>query len=722
MLATLNLAQNEAVSYGQGPVLVLAGAGAGKTRVLTHRAAHLLQVQKLSPSRLLVLTFTNKAAREMKNRLNTLVGEAASEKIWAGTFHSICARLLRYEIERLEAGYQRRFVIYDPNDQEKLMKEVLAQLDLDTTQHRPRGLLRQISALKNQGLQPADYRRRDLDFQELTLARVYAAYQEQLARHNALDFDDLLLLPLQLFQRFPDLLQRYQRHFEHILVDEYQDTNPVQFALLRQLAAPQQNLFVVGDVDQSIYSFRNADFQIILRFQQDFPQAALIKLETNYRSTRPILAAANTLIDHNRERFDKVLQAARGDGEAIRLHSARNEYQEADYVLAELQRLVRSGRYSYGDICVLYRTNAQSRLFEERLVQQRIPHQVVGAFRFYDRKEIKDLMAYLGVIYNPLDSLNLKRILNTPKRGLGAKSIQQLEQAAERDGLSLWDALLTPAILAAMPKRAQQPLQDFLNLMQRLRDFKGSLAELIQALYTESGYREELTKDEESFEDRDTYVRSFIQAAEDFMAPDPETLLGDFLQHLALISDVDRLQESGQLVRLMTVHAAKGLEFPVVFVTGLEEGVFPHVRSILAEENDDDGPIEEERRLMYVAMTRAEDLLYLTHAQYRMQRGESTYQEISRFLEEIEAHLDQKVSQSSVFDRPLSAQIPTPAASSATALEDLSPGDAVYHPDFGSGSVEKVYVSGSRPIAIVAFPGGFGKRILDLRSAPLQRL
>lgn len=720
MTADLNSEQAEAVHYGQGPVLVLAGAGAGKTRVLTQRAAYLLQVHKLNPSRLLVLTFTNKAAREMKDRLKTLVGENQSDKIWAGTFHSICARLLRYEIERLEGGYQRRFVIYDPNDQEKLLKTVLVQLELDPTQHRPRGLLRQISALKNQGLQPADYRRREQDF-NVTLANAYALYQEQLARHNALDFDDLLLLPLQLFQRFPEVLQRYQRHFEHILVDEYQDTNPVQFALLRQLAAPQQNLFVVGDVDQSIYSFRNADFQIILRFQQDFPQAALIKLETNYRSTRPILAAANTLIDHNRERFDKVLRAARGEGQALHLHSARNEYQEADYVLAEIQRLVNRGQRSYGEICVLYRTNAQSRLFEERLVQHRIPHQVVGAFRFYERKEIKDLMAYLGVIYNPLDDLNLKRILNTPKRGLGAKSLQQLERAAHREGLSLWDALQTPVVLETMPKRTHTALQDFIKLMQRLHAFTGTLAELIQLIYTDSGYREELAKDEDSFEERDAHVRSFMQAAADFISLEPETRLGDFLQHLALISDVDRLQESGQLVRLMTVHAAKGLEFPVVFVTGLEEGIFPHLRAILAEENEDDGPIEEERRLMYVAMTRAEDVLYLTHAQSRSQRGESTHQEISRFLEEIEDHLDQKVSQTSIFDRPPTTDLPASVFES-TRLDDLAAGESVYHPDFGNGLVERVYISGSRPIAIVAFPGGFGKRILDLQSAPLQRV
>jgi len=718
----LNQRQQAAVEHGDGPVLVLAGAGAGKTRVLTQRAAYLMSQRRVSPSRILVVTFTNKAAREMKERLETLVGEARAQHLWTGTFHAICARLLRQEIERLEGGYQRRFAIYDPSDQEKLMKSVLNQLELDLTQYRPRQTLQRISRLKNQGLLPADYRRQDLDFSELSLARIYDIYQESLARNNALDFDDLLLLPLQLFKRHPDLLQRYQQHFQYILVDEYQDTNGVQFELLRLLAAPQQNLFVVGDVDQSIYSFRNADFQIILRFQQDYPGAALIKLEENYRSTEPILAAANRLIDHNRERFDKTLISVRGAGEPLRFHSARNEHQEADFVLAQLRKLVHSGGRHYGEICVLYRTNAQSRLFEERLVQQSIPHQIVGAFRFYERKEIKDLMAYLAVIYNPLDGINLKRILNTPKRGLGAKTLQQLEQAATRDGLSLWDALNTPAVLSSLPKRAQGTLTDFCGLLQGLRSFQGPLTELIEAIYLKTGYRDELAKDEDSFENREEYVQSFLQAAQDFVPSEPDALLGDFLQHLALISDVDRLQDQGRLVRLMTVHAAKGLEFPVVFVTGLEEGIFPHQRSMLAEDEGDDGPIEEERRLMYVAMTRAQDLLYLTRAQQRSQWGSPAYQEVSRFLEEIEAHLPEKVSTGSLLDGMGFAPEPELDELESLDASSLHNGDAVYHPDFGSGTVERVYVSGTRPIAIVNFPSGFGKRILDLRTAPLNKL
>lgn len=717
----LNERQQQAVLFGPGPVLVLAGAGAGKTRVLTQRVAYLVEQQKISPSRILVVTFTNKAAKEMKARLESLIGSYQVDKLWVGTFHAICARLLRQEIDLL-GGYTRRFVIYDPDDQEKLMKATLAQLDLDPSQHKPRTMLRRISALKNQGLMPADYRRRDLEFDEMTLARVYDAHQENLAKNNALDFDDLLLLTLQLLKRNPAIMQRYQHHFQYVLVDEYQDTNSVQFELVRLLAEPQNNIFVVGDVDQSIYSFRNADFQIILRFQQDYAGAAVIKLEENYRSTRPILAAANTLIDYNRDRFDKVLVSVRGEGEAIRLHSAKNEYQEADYVLSQIRRLIDAG-HDYGDICVLYRTNAQSRLFEERLVQSNIPHQILGAFRFYERKEIKDLIAYLAVLYNPLDSLALRRILNTPKRGIGAKTLQALDMAAERDGISLWDALNTPAVLAAQPKRAREPLQEFIKFFESLQGFEGRLDELIDTIYVKSGYRAELGKDEESFEEREIYVQSFRQAARDFIPSTPEALLGDFLQHVALISDVDSLKDENKLVRLMTVHAAKGLEFPIVFVTGLEEGVFPHSRSMVAEDNDDDGPIEEERRLMYVAMTRAQDILYMSHAKQRTFRGEASYAQPSRFLEEIQKHLPETVSEKSLFDTHSDGYwADPPAPEEGGGLDNLSAGERVFHPDFGRGVVDKVYASGARPIAIVLFEQGYGKRILDLRSAPLERV
>lgn len=711
----LNASQEQAVRFHEGPLLVLAGAGAGKTRVLTQRVHHLIQHYRVHPGRILVVTFTNKAAKEMKSRLALLLGESTVQKVWMGTFHSVCLRLLRQEIERL--GYGRRFVIYDPTDQEKLIKTVMATLNLDPREVKPRQWLKRISGLKSQGLLPVDYRKQDLDFQDLSLCRLYEAYQEQLALHNALDFDDLLLLTLQLLRRFPELQQRYGQHFQHVLIDEYQDTNPLQFEVMRLLAQPQNNIFVVGDVDQSIYSFRHADFQIILRFQQDFPDAACIKLQENYRSTRQILAAANTLIDYNRDRFDKVLIGTRGDGQPIAFKKTANEYQEVDYVIAEIQRLQAQGHYSYGQVCVLYRTNAQSRLFEERLVQSHIPHQVLGAFRFYERKEIKDLMAYLSVLHNPLDTLNLRRVINTPKRGLGVKTLQRLDLEAERLGLTLWDALSNTAVLSQVSKKAQKVLTEWVSWLKQLREVSLPLDQLIARIYQESGYEAELAGDEESFESRDHNIQAFIQAAREFKTEDPDQELGDFLQHLALISDVDSLKEKNQLVRLMTVHAAKGLEFPVVFVTGLEEGVFPHLRAIDAENLGDDMPIEEERRLMYVAMTRAEERLYLTAARKRTRHGEALYQEPSRFIEEIEDHLP---GANLPVAAPVQPLIPVPERETEPVV--LAAGDVVFHPDFGQGKVDKVYQSGSRPIGIIAFGDGFGKRILDLRTAPLQRL
>lgn len=719
----LNPSQQAAVAFHNGPLLVLAGAGAGKTRVLTQRIHYLIHHHRVHPSRILVVTFTNKAAREMKERLALLLGEKVVQKVWMGTFHSVCLRLLRQEIERLH--YARRFVIYDPKDQEKLLKSVMESLSMDPREVKPRQWLKKISGLKSQGLLPADYRKQDLDFQDMSLLNLYEHYQEQLAIHNALDFDDLLLLTLQLLRQFPDLRQRYGQHFQYVLIDEYQDTNPLQFEIMRLLAEPQNNIFVVGDVDQSIYSFRHADFQIILRFQNDYPNAECIKLQENYRSTRQILEAANTLIDHNRDRFDKVLIGTRGDGAPIQLKKVANEYQEADYVLAQIQRLQSQGQYDYGDICVLYRTNAQSRLFEERLVQSHIPHQVLGAFRFYERKEIKDLMAYLSVLHNPLDNLNLKRIINTPKRGIGVKTLLSLEREAERRELSLWDALSNTTVLESLSKKAAKVLGEWVTWLNRLRQDALPLDVLIERIYHESGYEASLAGDEEFFESRDHNIQSFIQAAREFKGEGGTQELGDFLQHLALISDVDGLKEKNKLVRLMTVHAAKGLEFPVVFVTGLEEGIFPHLRSIDAENLGDDGPIEEERRLMYVAMTRAESQLYLTAARKRTQHGEAHYQEASRFLEEIEAHLPQ--SSGSTSRRAVAPLIPVPtpvseAPSAGAESLSLASGDQVLHPDFGQGEVDKVYQSGARPIAIIAFGDGFGKRILDLRNAPLQKL
>ncbi len=727
----LNPNQKLAAEHPGGPMLVLAGAGAGKTRVLTQRVAFLIEALKVPASRILVVTFTNKAAKEMKERLIGLLGQAAVDRLWIGTFHSICGRLLRQEIHRL--GYTSSFVIYDTDDQEKLLKEILNSLDLDAKQSR--AWQRRISGIKNRGLRPAEFRREAHDFQDLTLARLYDLYQERLARNNALDFDDLLMLTLRLLEEQPDLRERWQTHFLHLLVDEYQDTNRVQFNLLRLLAQKHRNFFVVGDVDQSIYSFRHADFQIILGFQADYKDAVIIKLEENYRSKKPILDAANTLIDHNRDRFDKVLLSTRGDGLPLQYHEARSEYQEADFVVRQIQRLMDSG-HGPGEICVLYRTNAQSRLFEERLIQNGIPHQLIGAFRFYERKEIKDLLAYLRVIHNPLDDLSIKRLINTPKRGIGAKTQQGLEHRAEREGLSLWDTLCNPACLNEAPAKARTTLQTLMKWLKSLREQPPeTVSELIQQVYTGSGYAEEIRKsDPAEAEERESHIESLIQAAREYQENIPDSHLGGFLEQVSLMSDIDTLKEEGRLVTLMTIHAAKGLEFPVVFVTGLEEGVFPHNRSIASEENGEDGPIEEERRLMYVAMTRAEDLLWLTHAQQRTFYGAPQYQQPSRFLEELEDHLP--LLQSSASDRQSSGATPLwhqPESSSSssyratppqtpTSNQSISEGCRVFHSQWGAGTVEKITGSSQRKIVIVAFGSGIGKRILDLNSAPLERV
>jgi DNA helicase-2/ATP-dependent DNA helicase PcrA len=721
----LNPNQTLAVEHFQGPALVLAGAGAGKTRVLTHRIAHLIQNHGIAPSRLLVVTFTNKAAKEMRERLTNLLGEPYVRRLWVGTFHAICSRILREEIEAL-GGYNRRFAIYDPDDQEKLMKQTLERLDLDLKQYKPRAQLKRISELKNKGLRPADFRNQAFDFSDRTLARIYDTYQEALGLNNAVDFDDLMLLTLQLLNTQPALRERYQQHFQFILVDEYQDTNPVQFELLQVLAQKSHNLFVVGDVDQSIYSFRNADFQIILRFQEDFKNARVIKLEENYRSRRPILAAANSLINHNRERFDKILIGTRGDGPPIHYHEAASEYAEADYIVRQIQKLVLDQGHSYGDCCVLYRTNAQSRLFEERLVRLGIPHQLIGAFRFYERKEIKDLMAYLSVLHNPLNSLALRRVINTPKRGIGPKTLQTLDRAAEKDGLSLWDALQSPNILSQASPKNRATLTELMQWLGTLTTAEHPVSLLIERIYRESGYQADIRSDDERGEDREAYVESFIQAAREYESGSDTPTLDGFLEHIALVSDIDALKDEGRLVTLMTVHGAKGLEFPFVFVSGLEEGVFPHQRAINEEEEGLDGPIEEERRLMYVAMTRAQEQLFLSHARMRTTHGQSHVQYPSRFLEEIAAHLPKQKASPPAPKKKSYAELwdevdPAPKTTRRSKLK-LQEGDDVFHAEWGYGCVLQVTEQGSRQTAVVAFQGKIGKRILDTAVAPLEKV
>ena len=641
MAFMLNPSQQEAVEHRYGPALVLAGAGAGKTSVLTQRVATLLKYGVTRPENMLVVTFTNKAAKEMKERLAKLLSWGVVKKISAGTFHSICCRILRLHIEALNMGYTRTFVIYDPKDQEKTMDIAIRSMNLDPKDYQAYQMLQMVGKFKNAGIEPDAIPSGSVD--DPFHIRVYKQYQLALRQNNAMDFDDLLFLTLRLLRENEAVRSELQLRYEQILVDEYQDTNSVQFELIHTLAQHHRNVFVVGDVDQSIYSFRHANFRIILRFQEDYPDARLIKLEENYRSTGAILEAANDLIQHNTERFEKTLIPTRGQGKPIRFHQAPNEDEEAFFIVKQIQRLNEQDELPFGSFAILYRTNAMSRIYEQKLIQNAVPYHVVGGFRFYDRREIKDLLGYLNVIHNPFDSLSLKRILNTPKRGLGDKAVETLETSAsfEGRGLTLWEALQTDRVVDQLTSsKATDAVRWLVQWLKQLRREKPTISTLLERIYNESGYRAEIDNDPDSKkrQDRHENVAALIQAAIEYEndAEDKSDLTG-FLEKIALYSDTDNLKSKNQAVNLMTVHAAKGLEFPVVFIPAVEEGTFPHIRSLM--EADPERAIEEERRLMYVALTRAKNRLFLTCAGQRRNKRATTHQKISRFMVEIAHHL-----------------------------------------------------------------------------------
>lgn len=641
-MSKLNPSQQIAVAHRRGPALVLAGAGAGKTSVLTQRVAQMLAEEHVHPSRMMVVTFTNKAAREMKERLAKLVGWKAVKQISAGTFHSICCRLLRQHIEAMEMGYKRNFVIYDPKDQEKTMDRAVRSLNLDPKDYKASQMLQMVGRLKAAGIEPDAVSSGDVE--DALHIRLYRHYQQVLCTNNALDFDDLLFLTLRLLREQEEVRIQLQQRYEQILVDEYQDTNTVQFELVKQLSGIHRNLFVVGDVDQSIYSFRNANFRIILRFQEDYPDAQIIKLEENYRSTARILEAANDLIQHNTERFEKTLRATRGQGEPLRFFRAPDEQDEATWIVRQIQRVAEQDQIPFGHFAILYRTNAMSRIYEQRLIQFGVPYHVVGGFRFYDRREIKDMLGYLNVLHNPDDSLSLKRILNVPKRGLGAKAVEILETSAtfEGRGLSLWEAVQTPRVTDQLTSsKARNGLQSLVYLIQTLRAQPLPVSEVIERVFNESGYRQDVEAEEDpkKRQDRGENVAALIQAAIEFESDaEDKTDLGAFLEKIALFSDTDNLKDQNRAVHLMTVHAAKGLEFPVVFIPGVEESIFPHIRSIMSP--DPAAAIEEERRLMYVALTRAKNRLFLTYANQRSNKRAKIHNRVSRFAVEIAEHVD----------------------------------------------------------------------------------
>src|ERR671929_83780 len=626
-LADLNPAQREAVLHTDGPLLVVAGAGSGKTRVLTYRVAHLISACGVKPNEILAITFTNKAAGEMRSRLETLLGNTAA-RIWILTFHAACGRILRREAGRL--GYRSNLTIYDQADQVRLTKQCLEELERDPKRFVPRGIHAQISNAKNQLIGPDEYASRVASFYDQTVADVYALYQRKLFSSNAVDFDDLLMLTVDVLQRFPEARERWAKTFRYILVDEYQDTNHAQYVLLKQLAGEQRNLMVVGDPDQSIYSFRSADIRNILEFERDFPGTRTIPLEQNYRSTNTILRAANHVIANNRDRKPKNLFSELGEGDPVRVYEVEDEHAEARFVAAEIAGLVEEG-YNGSEVGVFYRTNAQSRVLEDILVRQGIAYQVVGGPRFYERAEIKDVIAYLQVIDNPYDAVSLQRIVNRPRRGIGDSSMARLQTYADAHGISLWEAFEfgEEAGVGAAPLRA---VREFRTLMQSLMagalDMEGP--ELIERGLEGSGHLTALEA-ERTIEAQGPIenLQELVGVAREYQEQAEEPNLSSFLQEISLYSDQDAIRGDGSLVTLMTLHNAKGLEFRAVFMIGMEEGIFPHSRSI------EEAAVEEERRLCYVGMTRSKERLTLTHAVARSLYGLRSYNLPSRFLDEL---------------------------------------------------------------------------------------
>ena len=635
----LNEPQREAVYHTDGPLLILAGAGSGKTRVLTHRIAYLIEERNVNPWNILAITFTNKAAGEMRERVDSLVG-FGSESIWVSTFHSMCVRILRRFIDRL--GYDNRFTIYDTDDQKTLMKEVCKKVAIDTKVFKERSLMSAISSAKNELILPDEFElNAGGDFAKLKIAKVYREYEAQLKANNALDFDDLLVKTVQLLQTQPDVLENYQERLRYIMVDEYQDTNTVQFQLVRLLAGKYRNLCVVGDDDQSIYKFRGANIRNILDFEHEFSDACVIKLEQNYRSTGNILNAANRVIANNKGRKEKTLWTANGEGELVHLRQFDTGYDEADFIAEDIKKEVRAGA-SYNDHAVLYRTNAQSRLLEEKFVAMNVPYKIVGGVNFYARREIKDLLAYLKTIDNGMDDIAVRRIINVPKRGIGLTTINRIQESAAERGLGFYETLMAPELIPGIGRSAAK-LDSFAALIEYFKGLTGqmSITDLLREVIEKTGYMESLdSEDKEDAQARKENIDELInkaaayeEAAED---RDEPATLSAFLEEVALVADIDSLDEEQDYVVLMTLHSAKGLEFPHVYLAGMEDGLFPSYMTITSDDRDD---LEEERRLCYVGITRAEQELTLTCARRRMVRGETQYNKISRFIKEIPAEL-----------------------------------------------------------------------------------
>jgi len=739
LLGGLNPQQQKAVIHEGAPLLVVAGAGSGKTRVLTRRISYLMAARGVRPYEILAITFTNKAAGEMKDRVTDLVGPVA-KSMWVSTFHSACVRLLRQEIERL--GYSSTFSIYDSADSQKLISRVMETLNLDAKRYPPRQFQSLISNAKNELQTPYQYLSAAQNQFETIVADVYTMYEKRLQQANALDFDDLIMKTVQVLQQFPETKARFRSRFRHILVDEYQDTNHAQYMLVKELTGaegdgyPLAELCVVGDADQSIYGFRGATIRNILQFEVDYPNAATVLLEQNYRSTQNILNAANAVITQNESRKEKNLWSDAGSGAPLIGYVAESEYDEAEFVKGEIRSLQDMGESNPGETAVFYRTNAQSRIFEEIFMRAAIPYKVVGGLRFYERKEVKDLLAYLRVLANPNDEVSIRRIINFPKRGIGDRALEEVENFSQAQGISFWHALLRVSEATAVPNKAAQSIAQFTSMLTALAvlvEAKTKPSVIIEAVLEQSGLLTELEastdpQDEVRVENLKELVSASMEYEErpfEELGEDEEISLSGFLEKVSLVADADEIpdgEDHGGVVTLMTLHTAKGLEFPTVFLTGMEDGIFPHARTL-----DDPKEIEEERRLAYVGLTRAEKRLYISRAEYRLTFGSPKYNPGSRFLDEIPSELiewkDETRSKSSsgssgIRRSRVATTAPPRATGKTSSAMVLTVGQRVSHDTFGLGTVVALAGEGDKSEATINF-GQYGDKRLLLRYAPV---
>jgi DNA helicase II / ATP-dependent DNA helicase PcrA len=747
LLAGLNPEQQKAVKTTDGPLLLMAGAGSGKTRVLTHRIGYLIVEKRVNPYNILAITFTNKAAREMRDRIGKMMGGAA-EEIWISTFHSMCVRILRRDIDRM--GFNRNFTILDTTDQQSVIKGILKDKNIDPKKFDPRAILGSISSAKNELIEPEEYAKTAGGYFEQVISDVYEEYQKRLRKNQALDFDDLIMMTIQLFTRVPEVLEYYQRKFQYIHVDEYQDTNRAQYMLVKLLANRFKNLCVVGDSDQSIYRWRGADIANILSFEKDYPNAQVILLEQNYRSTKRILLAANKVIENNVTRKAKNLWTENSEGNKLVYYRADSEQGEAQFVAGKIKELTRDGKHKLADIAILYRTNAQSRVMEEVLLKSNIEYSIVGGTKFYDRKEIKDMLAYLRLISNPDDDISLRRIINVPKRGIGSSSLDKIADFAAINDISLFSALAAVELIGLSPKitKAAREFRDLIGKYTQMQEFL-SVTELVEEVLDKSGYREML-KLEKSLEaqSRLENLDELLSVTKNFEESSDDKSLVAFLTDLALVADIDSMDEDGEKadgIVLMTLHSAKGLEFPVVFLIGLEEGVFPHSRSLMEE-----AEMEEERRLAYVGITRAEQTLFITNAQMRTLFGRTNMNPASRFISEIPEDLIEGVELENRTNTPFGSKgtsfgrsgggtfgsggssFGTPAAARKPVMRPIASttggdelgwkvGDKAEHGKWGIGTVVSVKGEGEGTELDIAFPSPTGIKRLLAKFAPIKK-